>query len=133
MKPIVLLFGFLGLVNNLTLADTGSLLPVQDAMAAEAALVDSDSKKLMQELCESYADDEGLKAAARESNINDCLASMTTDLSDMETTASSSAEPADQPIDENASHPEALIANELAEKPLPGAEELVPKTPLKTE
>ena len=94
MKPIVLLFGFLGLVTNLALADTSSLLPVQDAMAAEATLVDSDSKKLMQELCESYADDEGLKDAARESNIKDCLASMTTDLSDMETTASSSA---DQP------------------------------------
>lgn len=132
MKPIMLLFGSLGLVANLALADTSSLLPVQDAIAAEVP-VDADSKKLMQELCESYADDEGLKDAARDSNIKDCLASMTTDLSDMETTASSSAEPAEQPVDDNASHPETLIANELVEKPLPGAEELVPKTPLKTE
>lgn len=132
MKPIMLLLGSLGLVANLALADTSSLLPVQDAIAAEVP-VDADSKKLMQELCESYADDEGLKDAARDSNIKDCLASMTTDLSDMETTASSSAEPAEQPVDENASHPETLIANELVEKPLPGAEELVPKTPLKTE
>ncbi|TXH69884.1 MAG: hypothetical protein E6Q85_08290 [Thiothrix sp.] len=132
MKPIILLLGFLGLVANLALADTNSLLPVQDAIAAEAP-VDADSKKLMQELCESYADDEGLKGAARDSNIKDCLASMTTDLSDMETTASSSTEPIEQPVDENASHPEVLIANELVEKPLPGVEELVPKTPLKTE
>lgn len=132
MKPIMLLFGSLGLVANLALADTSSLLPVQDAIAAEVP-VDADSKKLMQELCESYADDEGLKDAARDSNIKDCLASMTTDLSDMETTASSSAEPAEEPVDDNASHPETLIANELVEKPLPGAEELVPKTPLKTE
>lgn len=132
MKPIMLLLGSVGLVANLALADTNSLLPVLDAMAAEAS-VDADSNKLMQELCESYAEDEGLQDAARDSNIKACLASMTTDLSDMETTASSSAAPAEQPIDENASHPEALIANELVEKPLPGAEELVPKTPLKTE
>ena len=132
MKPIMLLLGSVGLVANLALADTNSLLPVQDAIAAEAP-VDADSKKLMQELCESYADDEGLKEAARDSNIKDCLASMTTDLSDMETTASPSAEPAEQPVDETISHPEALIANELVEKPLPGAEELVPETSLKTE
>ena len=132
MKPIIFLLSFLGLAANLAVADTSKLLPVQEAMAAEAP-TDSDSNKLMQELCESYADDEGLKDAARESNIKECLASMTTDLSTMETTASSSAEPTEQPIDENASHPEALIANELVEKPLPEAEELVPKTPLKTE
>lgn len=132
MKPIIFLLSSLGLAVNLAVADTSKLLPVQEAMAAEAP-TDSDSKKLMQELCASYADDEGLKDAARESNIKECLASMTTDLSTMETTASSSAEPTEQPIDENASHPEALIANELVEKPLPEAEELVPKTPLKTE
>lgn len=132
MKPLVLILSSLGLAMHLAFADTSNLLPVQDALAAEAP-TDADSKKLMQELCETYADDEGLKDTERANNIQACLASMTTDLSDMETTASSSADPAEQPIDENASHPEALIANELVEKPLPGSEELVPKTPVKTE
>lgn len=133
MKRMMLVLGSVGLLTSLTLqADTNSLLTVQDAMAAEAP-VDSDSKKLMQELCEGYATDEGLKGSERDTNIQDCLASMTTDLSDMETTASSNLDTAEQPVDDTATHPEVLIANELVEKPLPGSEELVPKTPIKTE
>lgn len=132
MKTIIFLLGSIAVLASLPVqADTNSLLPVQDAMAAEAPL-DTDSNKLMQELCESYANDEGLKGDARDANIKECLSSMTTDLSDMETTASS-IDATDQPIDDEATHPETLIANELVEKPLPGSEELVPKTPLKTE
>lgn len=134
MKIMMFLLGSLGLLTSLALhGDTNSLLPVQDALAAEAP-VDSDSKKLMQELCEDYANDEGLQGTERETNIKDCLASMTTDLSDMETTALT-AEPTDSAIehDETTTHPEALIANELVEKPLPGSEELISNTPIKTE
>ena len=132
MKAIIFLLSTVGLLASLPIqADTNSLLPVQDAMAAEAPL-DTDSNKLMQELCESYANDEGLKDSARDASIKECLTSMTTDLSEMAVVASSidSTEP---PIDSEAAHPETLIANELVEKPLPGSEELVPQTPLKTE
>ena len=132
MKTIIFLLSTVSLLASLPIqADTNSLLPVQDAMAAEAPL-DTDSNKLMQELCESYANDEGLKDSARDANIKECLSSMTTDLSDMEI-AASSIDATDQPIDNEATHPETLIANELVEKPLPGSEELVPQTPLKTE
>jgi hypothetical protein len=132
MKALILLLGSLAVYASVpSYADSNTFLNVQDAMAAEAP-IDSDSNKLMQELCESYANDEGLKGDARDANIKDCLASMTTDLSDMETVASS-ADPEDQPVDDEATHPEALIANELVEKPLPGSEELVPKTTAKTE
>lgn len=133
MKVMILVLGSLGVLTSLALpADTNSLLPVQEASAAEAP-IDSDSQQLMQELCASYADDEGLKEAKRETHIKDCLASMTTDLSTMATTTSSSLDAAEQPIDTIATHPEALIADELVEKPLPGSEELVPKIPLKTD
>jgi len=133
MKTIICLLGSIGLFASLPIyADSNSLLPVQDAMAAEAPL-DTDSNKLMQELCESYANDEGLKGSERDANIKDCLVSMTTDLSDMTTTVASVNANDPVPIDDQATHPEVLIANELVEKPLPGSEELVPKIPLKTE
>lgn len=132
MKTIIFLLSTVGLLASLPIqADTNSLLPVQDAMAAEAPL-DTDSNKLMQELCESYANDEGLKDSARDASIKECLTSMTTDLSVMAVVASS-IDSTEQPIDSEAAHPETLIANELVEKPLPGSEELVPQTPLKTE
>lgn len=133
MKAVILLLSSLTVCAALpSYADNTTFLPVQDAMAAEAP-IDADSNMLMQELCESYANDEGLQGSARDTNIKDCLVSMTTDLSDMETVASTTSEAEDQPIDEQATHPEVLIANELVEKPLPGSEELVPKTSLKTE
>lgn len=124
-----LLFMFMSLPLQ---ADTSSLLPVQTAVAAEAP-VDTDSKKLMQELCESYANDEGLQGSEREANIKACWESMTTDLSDISTTANALVDPNEQPIDQTATHPEALIVNELVDKPLPGSEELITQTPLTTE
>lgn len=132
MQMVIYLLGLLLAVSLPLQADTNSLLPVQDVLAAEAP-VDSDSKKLMQELCESYANDEGLQGSEREANINTCLISMTTDLSDIATTANALVELNETPIDEVATHPEVLIANELVDQPLPGSEELITNTPLKTE
>lgn len=132
MQMVIYLLGLLLAVSLPLQADTNSLLPVQDVLAAEAP-VDSDSKKLMQELCESYANDEGLQGSEREANINTCLISMTTDLSDIATTANALVEPNELPIDEVATHPEVLIANELVDQPLPGSEELITNTPIKTE
>ena len=132
MQMVIYLLGLLLAVSLPLQADTNSLLPVQDVLAAEAP-VDSDSKKLMQELCESYANDEGLQGSEREANINTCLISMTTDLSDIATTANALVEPNELPIDEVATHPEVLIANELVDQPLPGSEELITNTPIKTD
>lgn len=132
MQTVIYLLGSLLLVSLPLQADTNILLPVQNAVAAEAP-VELDSQKLMQELCEGYANDEGLQGSEREVNIKDCLVSMTTDLSDMETTTNTLVEPSEEPIDAVATHPEALIANELVDQPLPGSEELITNLPLKTE
>ena len=122
--------GVIGLMLSVVQADTKSLVLTPEPNTSMPELVEADSDELMQELCAGYADDEGLQGNEREKNIKDCLLSMTSDLSDMEATAAKASEAL---IDNQVTHPEALIADELVEKPLPGAEELIPKTPIQTE
>ncbi len=132
-----------GAMSLVHAANESSVLPVQDAVAVDVVITpsqDEDSDKLMRELCEGYADDEGIVATERDAHIEACLSSMTTDLGNMQESPPSAIEPeeTEQPpvaldAQPQASSPEALIAHELVEKPQPGIEELVPKTAVPAE
>lgn len=102
--------------------DYVSWLAISTTQAAEAP-ENMDSAAMMRELCESYADDENIAATERPAHIEACLASMTTDLADMEVTNVhvSTSEPLSS---ESNQDPEAMIADELVDAPAPGVEQL---------
>lgn len=95
--------------------------------AAEPASQDTQNSALV-ELCQSYAQEDGIAASQQASYLKECLASMS-GLSEQvqSSTPSSSGEPTPSVAVDTKNSPEMLVQNELVEKPDPSAEELSAK------
>lgn len=90
--------------------------------AAENASQDMQNSALV-ELCQSYAQEDGIAASQQASYLKDCLARMS-GLSEQVQSSTPSSEPTPLVAADTKNSPEMLVQNELVEKPDPSAEEL---------
>lgn len=94
--------------------------------AAENASQDMQNSALV-ELCQSYAQEDGIAASQQASYLKDCLARMSGLSEQVQSSTPSSSEPTPSVAADTKNSPEMLVQNELVEKPDPSAEELSAK------
>ncbi len=96
---------------------------------ADSAIATESNASAVQDLCKTYAQEDGIQASQLDAYIKECMASMT-DLSEamqesLPLTAGESGEPTAAPTSEALSQdPEQLVKSELVETPDPAAEQL---------